>query len=531
MVAAFTFVTLYFVNLFPPPPGGEFAQSPNEFSRFDLVVSMAEHRSFSIDRELVEFGNHEDKSVFNGRYFSNKAPGLSFASLPVYPVWRGLAGPRGRDRSQWLFYFLRLSTVSTSVIVALVFLSRRLETTSRDPRVVPLIVFAVAFGSPLLVYARSFFSHAWTASLLYIAFELISRETSRGRNALVAGFLAGWAVLSEYPAAIVAGILLADCFWRRPRSRGWLFAAGAVPCALLLAFYDWKCFGGVLELSSRHEAFRGYTELSRRPLLGFESPSPRIAFGYLFSVSRGLLIQCPVFLLLPIAAVSRALPRRARNVSLAAVGVFFVAMCGYENWHGGWSLSSRYLLPVLFLAAWTLPAALPPAPKNLSTGLVAVAASYSAIYFFFSGATFWFLPPEPQNSLRFYSAFWLSRGWTTPTLLGTGWATLVVPAAVTLAALLVSVRAATGEWGKTLLAVSAGALLFALYFLGAPPTGTFGDRLARARIFESSSGLDPDRIEIKRLGAEARTPAEYRSWARALSGYGLEPAVPLPAGR
>ena len=149
----------------------------------------------------------------------------------------------------------------------------------------------------------------------------------------------------------------------------------------------------------------------------------------------------------------------------------------------------------------------------------------------FSGATFWFLPPEPSNVVRFYSAFWLSRGWTTPTLAGTGWATLVLPAVVTLAALLVSVREAVGDWGKALLAVSAGALLFALYFVGPPPSGTFGDRLSRARIFDSSSGLDPERLEIKRLGAEARTPAEYRAWVGALSRYGLRPAGPGPLER
>lgn len=360
---------------------------------------------------------------------------------------------------------------------------------------------------------------------------MIDREKATGRSFLLAGLLTGWAVLSEYPAAIVAAVFLAWSFWRRPASRGLLFLAGALPCALLLAFYDWKCFGGVLELSSRHEAFSGYTELSRKKLVGFGFPSLRTGFAYLFSVSRGLVVQCPVLLLLPFAALSGALPRRSRNVSLIAAALFFVAMCGYENWHGGWSLSSRYLLPVLFLVAWALPAALPSSSPKLSAGLVAAAATYSAIYFFFSGATFWFLPPEPPNVLRFYSAFWLSRGWTTPTLLGNGWASLSLPASVTLGALLVSSREAIGEWGKTFLAVSAGALLFALYFLGPPPSGTFGDRLARARIFDSSSGLDPERIEIRRLGTEARTPAEYRAWVRGLSRYGLEPALPEPSGR
>ena len=62
------------------------------------------------------------------------------------------------------------------------------------------MTFAVAFGTPFLFYARSFFAHAWTAALLFLAWDLL-RASRGGRRAAGAaglararrGFLAGWA--------------------------------------------------------------------------------------------------------------------------------------------------------------------------------------------------------------------------------------------------------------------------------------------------------------------------------------------------
>ena len=69
VLAAFAFACVFCVNLFPREPGGELAQSPNELSRFELVVSIAERGSFSIGPELARFGDHEDKAIYEGRFY------------------------------------------------------------------------------------------------------------------------------------------------------------------------------------------------------------------------------------------------------------------------------------------------------------------------------------------------------------------------------------------------------------------------------------------------------------------------------
>lgn len=512
VLAAFAFVTIYVVNLFPR------FRNPNEFSRYELVVSMAERHSFMIDAELASLGDHEDKAVFGGHFYSNKAPGLSFAALPFYELLRPALGPARRGQFTAMFYGIRLATVSAASLAALILLALRLRRSCADPHLAPLILFAVAFGTPFLVYARSFFSHAWTASLLYIAFELLDRERRAGWAAL-SGFLAGWAVLSEYPAALAAAVLGLLALRRGP-ARAAFFLAGALPTAALLALYDRACFGGFFELSSRHEAFKDYTALARERLFGFRFPSAAVAFRYLFSASRGVLFQSPFFVLLPAAACSPSLRGRARIAALSAVAVTFVAMCGYENWHGGWALGSRYLVPVLLLAAWPLAGVGEANGGTPAKLFFAAAAGFSAAYFFFSGLTFWCLPHVPALGVRFYSGYWLSRGWAAPTLAGESLPAQLPVLLATGAAAAAAFGAAFRDRARALLLAAGGTLAFALLFAGPAPRADFGSRLTRAMILDGDSDVDPQRVELMRLEPEARTPAEREAWKKAMKSYG-----------
>jgi hypothetical protein len=514
LLGAFAFVSIYFVNLFPR------FRNPNEFSRYELVVSMAERGSFSIGPELRLLGDHEDKAIFAGKFYSNKAPGLSFAGLPFYFIFRAVLGPAAPGNSIAMIYLLRVATVTASVLVALYFLSRRLARGAKDGSMAALALFAAAFGTPLLVYARSFFSHAWAAALLYLSFECLHAQRERRWLAPLAGLLAGWAVLSEYPAAVVAAVLLLDAAWRRPL-RGLSFLAGAAPAALLLGYYDLRCFGGVFELSSRHEWFGSYTSLSREALVGLGVPSPRVAAAYLFSPARGLLFASPFFLFLPAATFSARSDVRAVSASLAAVALYFVVMCGYENWHGGWALGSRYLVPVILLAAWPLSGLGGRPGLTASKWVFAVLACYSAAYFFFSGSTCWALPHEPPLGVRFYSGYWMSKGWFAPTLFGASLPALLPALAATGAAAWIAAGPLFGGGLRRLLVIAAGTCLFALLFVGPAPRGRYGDRLTRTVIFDGYSDMDSGYLELRDIGREAKTPSEREAWRRALAYSGV----------
>ena len=74
-------LTVLFTGAFPP-----FA-NPNELSRLETVYAIVEQGTFRIDGALQVLGDHEDKAVSGGHFYSNKAPGLAFAEAWI-TFWR-----------------------------------------------------------------------------------------------------------------------------------------------------------------------------------------------------------------------------------------------------------------------------------------------------------------------------------------------------------------------------------------------------------------------------------------------------------
>jgi hypothetical protein len=517
VLAAFAFTAIFFTGQFPP-----FA-NPNELSRLEAVYAAAELRTLSIDGAIPVLGDHEDKSVSNGRFYSNKAPGLALAAVPVYKLLR-LVFPKPHAASDAVFVWLRLLTVSLASVLALARFLRRLAPFPSGP----LVGFAVAFGTPFLFYARSFFAHAWVAALLFLAWDLLraatEREGTRRVGALYAGagLLAGWAAISEYTAAPL--VLLLAFAARTPRRLVPFAAGAAVPLAVLLV-YDAACFGSPFVLSSAREAYGQYSALSGKGLFGFGAPSPSVALQYLFHPARGLLLFSPFWIwLLPGFVRWRRLgsDRSASLLCLAAVAGFFVLLCGYPNWHGGWAIGNRYLLPVLFFAALSLPYAL---ATPLSRGLFAIAAIFAVTAHVLMTSSWPHFPPDLPWPPATGSLWFLSRDWFAPNLLSrAGPLSLLLPAAAAAAAGGLCLKAAGPLTPPSAAALVAALLLFAVP-LAARPNVPYGARLWRAAIFGAYSGVDPGREELNRVVKEAATPSQMRQAAGAWRLYG-PPARP-----
>src|SRR6185369_12631772 len=99
----------------------------------------------------------------------------------------------------------------------------------------------------------------------------------------------------------------------------------------------------------------------------------------------------------------------------------------------------------------------------------------AAAFFLFSSSTFWFYPAQPWNAPRFFSAFWLSRGWFVPTLAGANVGGIAVLAVATAIAAAAALGALLPRRDDLLLGMLAGAAGFALLFIGPAPRGTFND--------------------------------------------------------
>jgi hypothetical protein len=87
VVLVFAFTSIYFTGVILP------RANPNELSRIEAAVAIVDEGTLSIDGAIARLGNHEDKASGDGRFHSNKAPGLTLALVPLYAALRLLFPP------------------------------------------------------------------------------------------------------------------------------------------------------------------------------------------------------------------------------------------------------------------------------------------------------------------------------------------------------------------------------------------------------------------------------------------------------
>ena len=176
---------------------------------------------------------------------------------------------------------------------------------------------------------------------------------------LGAGFLAGWAVLTDYTGAVMAAMLGLFVLWEQFRRKRFAaavggtlwFGLGAVGPVALLLYYQWYCFGDPWLPAQFHmpkKVFAGYP--SER---GFGWPLPEALWGLLFHPQYGLLIFAPVFALalyhpvLVLKKQNRVPGRVALFVWLLFAALYvFCSMIHYTIRHQ-WQDGVRYLVPAL----------------------------------------------------------------------------------------------------------------------------------------------------------------------------------------
>src|SRR5436190_6250957 len=373
---------------------GFFQQQPawNEYSRYDLVRSLVEQGTTRIDTYHQNTG---DAALYQGHWYSDKSPGSALLGTPVYALLTLVRGaPAEVDGVQTLAFVE--SGIATAVLVLL--LIRFL-----GPLVgeiwATVVGLAYGLGSMAFPFATMFFGHAASTAGLFAAFYLLHRQRLRpGRwSPLVAGFLAGWAVLVEVPVVLgVAALLIYAAFL----GRGVLarFVAGGIPLALVLLAYNWLTFGSPFSIGYQFSpTFQGQNE---QGLVSIVWPQLSTTWDLLFG-SRGLLRLAPWFALAPLGLV--ALRRRdARfEVLLGAVvcAAFLTYNSGALNPFGGWTPGPRYLMPALPFAA-VLVAFVPRPIRFVAVPLMLVAAAL----FFVATAT---MPNAPERFTDPLVQLWL----------------------------------------------------------------------------------------------------------------------------
>lgn len=367
----------------------------NQNSRLALTRALVEQRTTIIDDYHISTG---DKSLRDGHFYSDKAPGASLLALPGYALFYGVARLAGGDLPEVrvvplydsdqpaddtarkpgdrLFYnqpyrtalylsrLLSTSLLAVAGVVALYLLARR--QLARDHAA--LLTATYALATPALVYSAALYGHQPCADLLLLglALPLLTEETAHPRlAALATGLCLGLAVVCEYPAAVPVVVLAILALARRgPRFAAWL-VVGGLPCAAVLAVYHLAAFGHPLKTGYDYVYLAEFAE-GMRIRYGIHAPDPTVLLELLFGRFRGLFYLAPVLILAAWGTVTQALARPADRAwparpvawaSLAVIAFYLALNSGYYMWDGGAAVGPRHCVPMLpFLALGLAPA-------------------------------------------------------------------------------------------------------------------------------------------------------------------------------
>lgn len=322
----------------------------NQNSHYALVRALADGTP-KIDRTRHETGRWYqtgDISYYRGHYYSNKVPGLAFATLPAYLVLDAAGQTKPTPFQTARLWFLGLWSVVLPALVLLLLV--RSVADDVEPGFGTLAALALGVSTFVLPFTTLFFAHVLSATLSFAAFAILWRER-QGRARLwqlaAAGACVGYAATTELTCVISAAALGCYAMARsRALERGLAYAAGALAgVAPLLAYNAWSV-GSPFRFAVRYSVGLTSSETS----LGV--PSFRQGVELLFS-SVGLLTVTPIVALGGAGTVLLyRRGRRAESLVIGAVALGFVLFNASFGGEVGGELSGpRYMIAALpFLA-------------------------------------------------------------------------------------------------------------------------------------------------------------------------------------
>jgi hypothetical protein len=382
----------------------------NQNSRFALVRAMLERHSLQIDAYQLHTG---DKAIWRDHYYSDKPPGTSLMVLPTVAAARLASRMAGVDPESfpgiaWTSYVAAVS--SAGVFTALAALLVFAVTVRWGYSTAAALFAATAYGvtSPAWSYATLFMSHGVTAGCLMTAFwGTFTVDDARPRDRITkaawVGLSCGWAVLSEFQAAIPVMLItvcaLTGAYRHDRRNFRRVAIALAVPAAACAAMglfaYNAAAFDSPFHLGYASE--EGFEHL-RTGFFGITYPRWWRVRELLAGDYRGLLPLFPLLIATPIGLLMLARDRRRRLAAFVAafIGVYYLILnASYFYWEGGWSYAPRQITPALPLMALGL-APLWDAGRRVMRALLVAGWLYGAAVTLVAVST----TPQPPSSYR-----------------------------------------------------------------------------------------------------------------------------------
>lgn len=338
---------LYFLQIYPR------FLSPNELSRLLLCSAVVDFGTFQIDQPIRLYADTEDKAVYQGHFYSDKAIGTSLLGIPFYGLYALL---KSCFQLQWpipyVILWMRIFTVLVPSLFLYCLLSRFWQQIDPHEHLIPWFLILFAFGTTAFAYSNEFVSHHLAGVFFFGSFYFLFqfKQSGRMRPLVFSGLLAGMSLTVEYPAVFPVAALLGYLIWISPEKKKtvwWILCT--VPFLMIMLGYNYAIFGTPFDVTYRHMAESHFSTNYARGFVGLTFPRLPALYDLLLSPAHGAFFWSPA-LLFAIPGVYKMI----RSSGWYKEGMLFLAIAlsymlfhaGLIDWIGGATLGPRYLAAI-----------------------------------------------------------------------------------------------------------------------------------------------------------------------------------------
>jgi len=224
-------------------------QNWNDNSKFNLTRAIVDEHRFEIDSYINNTG---DRAYYDGHYYSDKAPGASFLTVPIYAVFKLFFGMPNTDFKLHLLEFMIIALTSaffSALLVILMYKISRFFVKKETYRMLITIIFGL--GTGIFVYSTIYYQYGISIFFAFLCFYLIfkMKQGKKGNYYFVAGLFGGVAFITDYLVIIIILCCLSMLIFNKKWKKIFSFLAGFSILVLVLLIYNHSIFNNPFDLS------------------------------------------------------------------------------------------------------------------------------------------------------------------------------------------------------------------------------------------------------------------------------------------
>jgi len=325
-----------------------FSTNTNERSRFLMTHAIVSQGELNINKGLKKFGNSLDKAKYKNNYFSDKAPSMSIASVPVYATYYYIFGKDLTEKNS--YWIIKAFLLAPLAILLFWLIYSYTYGFSEDKQFSLFIAAASLFATPIASYFSVLFSHSFTAVLLFLFFLSGNKLIKKNRWYLyfLLGILGGVIFQNEYQTAVPLAILSLYFFFRMEQKSLYLyFVFGVGVMATLFFLYNINVFGSAFSVGVTHADHVHFKEIHSKGLYGITIPKWSTILMFLGHMGVGIFSLSPFIAFAGVGIYSRFKENIKETIVLVLIILsYFYMMASLANPRGGWAIGARYLVPI-----------------------------------------------------------------------------------------------------------------------------------------------------------------------------------------